>query len=151
MWFKALEYIKKIFGLRSAFHESMTSFMLWFPIFLISPPKAFQNIDVIFLKKRRSFIKYLFHAGMFRVEVLPTVRILDFFLSMTPFVFFLLRARRLFMLLFLNFRLRSFKFGFWVLLLISFTLEIFGPWDIEGLITGGSDDPHLDKIIMFTF
>ena len=39
---------------------------------------------------------------------------------------------------------------FWVLLLLSFTLQIFGPWDIEGLITGGSDDPHLDKIIMFT-
>ena len=54
------------------------------------------------------------------------------------------------MLLVFNFRLRSFEFGFWVLMLLSFTLQIFGPRDIEGLIMGGSDDPHLDKLIMFT-
>ena len=70
---------------------------------------------------------------------------------MMPFAFVLLQAGRLFMLLVFNFRLRSFGFVFWVLLLLSFTLHIFGPRDMEGLITGGSDDPHLDKLIMFTF
>ena len=54
------------------------------------------------------------------------------------------------MLLIFNSRLRSIKFSFWVLLLLTFTLQIFGPRDMEGLITGGSDDPHLDKLIMFT-
>ena len=54
------------------------------------------------------------------------------------------------MLLVFNFRLRSFEFGFWVLLLLSLTIQIFGPQDMEGLIMGGSDDPHLDKLIMFT-
>ena len=52
------------------------------------------------------------------------------------------------MLLVFNFRLRSFEFGFWVILLLSFTLHIFGPRDIEGLIMGGSNDPHLDKLIL---
>ena len=54
------------------------------------------------------------------------------------------------MLLVFNFRLRSFKFGFWVLLLLSFTLQIFGLQSIEGLTMRGFDDPHLDKLIMFT-
>ena len=57
---------------------------------------------------------------------------------------------RLIMLLVFNFRLRSFEFSFWVLLLLSFTLQIFGPRDMEGLIKGGFDDPHLEKLIMFT-
>ena len=69
---------------------------------------------------------------------------------MIPFPFVLLRAERLFMLLVFNFRIRSFEFSFWVLLLLSFTLQIFGPQDMEGLIMGGFDDPHLDKLIMFT-
>ena len=69
---------------------------------------------------------------------------------MMPFDFVLLQAERIFILLVFNFRLRSFEFGFWVLLLLSFTLQIFGPRDMEGLITGGFDDPHLDKLIMFT-
>ena len=67
----------------------MTSFMLWFPILLISPPKYFQKIDVIYLKERGSFIKLLLHAGMFRVEALPAIRTLDFFLAMVPFSFVL--------------------------------------------------------------
>ena len=54
------------------------------------------------------------------------------------------------MLVVFNFRIMSFEFDFWVLLLLSFTLQIFGPRDIEGLIMGGSDDPHLEKLIMFT-
>ena len=141
---------QECFGLRSACHEGMTSFMLWFSILLISPSKDFQKIDVISLKKRGSFIKFLLHAGMFRVEALPTVWTLDFFLSMMPFFFVLLWAERLIMLLVFNFRLRSFEFSFWVLLLISFTLQIFGPRDMYGLIMGISDDPHLDKIVMFT-
>ena len=119
-------------GLRSGCREGMTSFMLWFPILLISPPKYFQRIDVIFLKNRSRFIKFIFHVGMFMVEALPVVWTLDFFLSMMPFSFVLLWARRLFMLLVLNFRIRSFEFGFWVLLLLSFTLQIFGPRSIEG-------------------
>ena len=53
------------------------------------------------------------------------------------------------MLLVFNFRLRSFEFSFWVLLLLSFTLQIFGPRDMEGLIMGISDDPHLDMLVMF--
>ena len=69
---------------------------------------------------------------------------------MVPFSFVLIRDRRLFMMLVLKFRLRSFEFGLWVLLLLSFTLQIFGPQGMEGLITGGSDDPHLDKLVMFT-
>ena len=52
------------------------------------------------------------------------------------------------MLLVFNFRLRSFEFSFWVLQLLSFTLHIFVPRDMEGLITGGFDDPHLEKLIM---
>ena len=84
------------------------------------------------------------------MEALPAVQTLDFFLSMIPFVLVFLRARRLFLLPFLNFRIRSFKFGLWVLLLISFTLQIFGPQDMKGLITGRSDDPDLDKLVMFT-
>ena len=67
MWFESPESIK------SACHEGMTSFMLWFPILLISPPKAFQKIDVISLKERGSFINILLHAGMFKVEAFPAV------------------------------------------------------------------------------
>ena len=52
------------------------------------------------------------------------------------------------MVLVFNFRIRSFEFSFWVLLLLSFTLHIFGPQDIDGLITGGSDDPHMEKLII---
>ena len=70
---------------------------------------------------------------------------------MIPFAFVLLRVGRIVMLLVFNFRLRSFEFGFWVLLLLSFTLMIFGPQDIQGFITGGYDDPHLDKLIMFNY
>ena len=141
---------QECFGLQSDFHEGMTSFMLWFPILLISPPKYFQKIDVISLKKRGSFIKILLHVGMFRVESLPTIRKLDFLFAMVPFSFILPWAERLIMLLVFNFRLRSFEFSFWVLLLLSFNLQIFGPWDMEGLIMGGYDDPHLDKLVMFT-
>ena len=113
------------FGIWSAFHENMISFMPWFLILLISPPKDFQKIDVISLKERGSFINILLHAGIFRVEALPTVWTLEFFLSMMPFSFILLWVGRLIMLLVFNFRLRSFKFGFWVLLLLSFTLQVF--------------------------
>ena len=70
---------------------------------------------------------------------------------MVSFVLVFLRAGRIFLLLVLNFRVWSFEFSFWVLLLLSFTLQIFGPRDMEGLIMGGYDDPHLDKLIMFTF
>ena len=52
------------------------------------------------------------------------------------------------MLLVFNSRLRSIKFSFWLLLLLSFMLQIFGLRDMEGLIMGGSNDPHLDKLIM---
>ena len=83
MWFKAPESIK------SACLEGMTFFMLWFPILLISPPKAFRKIDVISLKERGRFIKFLLHVGMFRVEALPAIRTLDFFLSIVPFPFVL--------------------------------------------------------------
>ena len=51
--------------------------------------EIFQNIDVISLKERGSFIKLLLHAGMFRVESLPIVWTLDFFLAMVPFSFVL--------------------------------------------------------------
>ena len=54
------------------------------------------------------------------------------------------------MLLIFNSRFRSIKFSFLILLLLSFTLQIFGPLDMEGLIMGGSNDPHLDKLIMLT-
>ena len=113
---------QECFGLRSACHEGMTFFMLWFLMLLISPPKAFWKIDVIYLKERGIFVKLLLHVGMFRVEALPAVWTLNFFLSMIPFSFVLLWAGRLFMLLVFNFRLRSFEFSFWVLLLLSFTL-----------------------------
>ena len=63
----------------------MTFFMLWFPILLISPPNAFWKIDVIPLKERGCFIKLSLHVGMFRVEALPIIRTLDFFLAMVPF------------------------------------------------------------------
>ena len=59
---------QECFGILSAYHEGKTSFMLWFLILLISPPKAFRKIDVISLKERGSFIKLLIHVGMFRVE-----------------------------------------------------------------------------------
>ena len=52
------------------------------------------------------------------------------------------------MLLVFKFRLRRFEFSFWVLMLLSFTLQIFGPQYMEGLIMGGYDDPHMDKLIM---
>ena len=68
---------------------------------------------------------------------------------MMPFSFFLLQDGRLFMVLVFNFRIRSFEFGFWVILLLSFTLQILGPKDMEGLITGISNDPHLDELVMF--
>jgi len=88
------------FGLRSACHESMTSFTMWFPILMISPPKIFMEILMwLFLKKRSSFIKFIFHAGMLRVEALTAVRTLNFFFSMMQFFFVLLRTKRLFMLL----------------------------------------------------
>ena len=67
----------------------MTFFMMWFSIMLISPPKAIQNIDVIYLKERGCFINILLHAGMFRVEALPAIRTLEFFLAMVPFSFVL--------------------------------------------------------------
>ena len=137
------------FGIRSSCHESMTSFMLWFPMLWISPPKAFQKIDVISLKERGSFIKLLLHVGICRVEALPTVWTLDFFLPIVPFSFVLPWSRRLIMLLVFNSRLRSFEFSFCVILLLSFTLHIFGPWDMEGFITRRSDDPHLEKLVMF--
>ena len=89
------------FGIRSACHESMTYFMLWFPILLISPSKAFQKIDVIFSRREVA-----------SSTVWIVVWTLDFFLPMMPFAFVLLRARRLFMLLVFNFRLRSFEFDF---------------------------------------
>ena len=113
---------QECFGLRSAFHEGMTSFMLWFSILLISPPKFFWKIDVISLKERGSFIKFLFHAGMFRVEALPAVWTLDLFLSMMPFSSVLIWVWKPIMLLVFNFRIRRFKFSFWVLLLLFFNL-----------------------------
>ena len=122
--------------------------MLVFLILIFFPPKSFWKIYVISLKERSSFIKLLFHARMFRVEALPAVRTLEFFLPIAAFVFVLLQARRLFLLLVLNFRIRSFEFGFGVLLLLSFPLGILGSRSKEGLITGGFDDPHLDKLIM---
>ena len=83
MWFKDLESIK------SAFHDGMTSFMRWFPILLISPPKYFRKIDVISLKERGFFIKIILHVGMLRVESLPAIRTLGIFLVMVPFSFVL--------------------------------------------------------------
>ena len=64
---------QEFFGLRSDFHEGMTSFKLWLPILLISPLKIFRKIDLVSLKERGSFIQFLLHAGMFRVESLPAV------------------------------------------------------------------------------
>ena len=59
------------------------------PDLLISPLKAFWKIDVISLKERGSFINIIVHASMFRVESLPAIRTLDFFLAMVPFSFVL--------------------------------------------------------------
>ena len=70
---------------------------------------------------------------------------------MMPFAFVLLRAERILMLMIFNFRIRSFEFGFWVVLLLSSALQIFGSQDMEGLIMGGFDDPHLDKLIMLSY
>ena len=67
----------------------MTFLMLWFPILVISPPKALWKIDVISLKERGCFINILLHAGMFSVESLPTTGTLEFFLVMVPFSFVL--------------------------------------------------------------
>ena len=72
---------QECFGIWSAFHEGMTSFMLWFLILLISPLKYFRKIDVIYLKERGSFIKIFLHAGMFRVKTLPAVITPNFFHS----------------------------------------------------------------------
>ena len=54
------------------------------------------------------------------------------------------------MLLIFKPRLWSIKFSFLIFLLLSFTLRIFGPRDMEGLITRILDDPHLDKLVIFT-
>ena len=146
MWFGINQ---ECFGLRSAFHEGMTFFMLWFPILVISPLKALRNIDVIPLKERGCFIKLFLHADMFRVKTIPVVRTPDSFFPIVPFSFLPWTGRFIMLLIFKS-RLWSIKFSFLIFLLLSFTLHIFGPRDMEGLITGRSNDTHLDKLVMFT-
>ena len=124
--------------------------MLWFPVLLISPPKALRKIDVIPLKERGCFIKLFLHADMFRVKTLPAVRTPDSFFPIVPFSFVLPCAGRFIMLLIFKSRLWSIKFSFLIFLILTFTFHFFGPRDIEGLVSGRSDDPHLDKLVMFT-
>ena len=64
----------------------MTSFLLEIPILVIFLLNALWKIDVASLDKRGQLIKFLLHAGMFRVEAIPTVGILDFLLSLVSIV-----------------------------------------------------------------
>ena len=77
--------------------------MLWFPILVISPPKALRKIDVIPLKERGCFIKIFLHACMFRVKTIPVVRTPDFFFPIVPFSFVLPVAAATFLPKFLKF------------------------------------------------
>ena len=85
--------------------------MLWFPILVISPPKALRKFDVIPLKKRGCFIKIFLHAYMFRVKTLPTVRTPDSFFPIVPFSFLPWTGRFIMLLIFKS-RLWSIKFSF---------------------------------------
>ena len=89
MWFEAPESIKSTLDFEVLAMRASPLSYLGFPILLISSPKDFQKIDVISLNERGSFIKFLFHVGMFRVEALLAIRTLDFFLAMVPFSFVL--------------------------------------------------------------
>ena len=53
----------------------------------------------------------------------------------------------LFLQLVLLLWLQSIKLSL-LILLLSFTLRIFGPRNKQCLIIGGSDDPHLHKLVM---
>ena len=71
---------------RGAFHESMSSFLLGISILVISLPNTLRKIDIVSLEERSHLIKLLLHAGMFRVEALPTVGTLDFLLALMSFL-----------------------------------------------------------------
>ena len=149
MWSEAPEYIKRaldfeVLSMRAWPISCCGSWSCWFLLQNLS-----RRLMWFFSRREVASSSLFFHAGMFRVEALPTIRTLDFPLSMVPFSFVLSWAGRLIMLLIFNSTFRSIKFRFWVLLLLSFTLQIFGPWDMEGLIMGRSDDPHMDNLVMF--
>ena len=73
-------------GLGRACHESMTSFFPEILILVISLLNVLWKIDVVSLEKRGQIIKFLLHTGMLRVEALPTVRTLEFLLSLVSLV-----------------------------------------------------------------
>ena len=83
---RSSRFIKHILGLRSSFHENMSSFLLGIPILVIFLSNSLQNIDIVFLEKRGEIIKFLLHIVMFRVEALPVVGTLDFLLSLMAFI-----------------------------------------------------------------
>ena len=128
----------------------MPSFLLGISILIISLSNTLQKIDIFSLEEKSHLIKVFLHADIFGVKSLPAIGTLDFLFALASFVLVFLWAGRLFLLLVLLFWLRSIKLIL-LILLLSFTLRIFGPRSKQCLIFGGSDDPHLHKLVMLVY
>jgi len=94
---------EKCCGLRNSFHEGMSSFLLDVPIMIISLSNTLWNIDIVPLEEKIHLIKKFLHTGMFMVKSLPTIGTLEFFFALDSFLFVLIWAERILLLLVLLF------------------------------------------------
>ena len=115
------------FRLRSDFHESMTSFMLWLPILLISPSKYLWNIDVIFIKKRSSFIKFLFMQACSWWKPFPQYDHLNFSFVWCPFPLFFFESEDSSCCWFSTLGLGALNFVFGFFYWFLYPLDIWAP------------------------
>ena len=74
------------FGLRGAFHEGMSSYLLDVPIMIIYLSNTLRKNDIVPLREKSHLIKIFLHAGMFREESRPAIGTLDFLFSLVSFV-----------------------------------------------------------------